>query len=493
MNGQIINCSKFYKIPIIIIGLFIIYYYFFEIINNIYNKEKKNKEESLKKYNISKKKIIIMIILMLTVYGLCYFSFFPGLFNYDMLLQNCMAKGICNLSNHHPVLHTLIWKMCLFIETKLSIKNISIISYSILQMLIVIIIYIKFILWEIKNKWDLKYIYITYIFFLINPILHVFSFSPTKDVFFSCFLLLFLMCLFDSFHDKKNSFIKLIILSLFCSLFRNNFVYVLFVVAIILMFYKYKKQFVSIIITIVLYFFITNFLFAKLNIVKSNVAEKLSIPLVQISYSLNNTKVFNNNDKKILVRTAPNIYNYNPRLSDTIKTPFDENYYNQHKKQFWIVYLKGLKNNPKGYIVSALNLDIQYWYYDAELVDPYNKKEYIEDKLFDEEMHNRIPFVFKKIYNYYSKVDDTKVFYMNLPILNFFFTLSFNFYILIISLYLSINTKNNNNIIILMLLLLLLGTYLLGPIANFRYMYPFYFCLPFYLGLVFNKKSDIIK
>ena len=475
------------KYLIIFIGTIILFYYLLLFINkyisNININQKKNK--------FSKKTIIFMVCILICVYSICYLSFFPGIFSYDMPTQDCMAKGLCELTNHHPVLHTYIWKVFLKLKYITNIDYLDIVGYSVFQIFIVIFTYITLILWQIKNKWNNKYILFTYIYFLINPILHVFSFNPIKDVLFACFLLLFLISFYDLLKIKNiKNILKVFTFCLLTCLFRNNAIYVIIVISIFLIIFIRKKYLIfTIFCSIITYFIITTILFSILHIQKSSTAEMLSIPLVQMSNTYINTDTYSDIDKKFLKDCVPEIEKYNYRISDPVKDYFNQEFYNSNKKMFWILYLKGLKNNKMLYIVTALDLDIPYWYYDSDMIDKYNERVYIGDKLYDDELNKKLPIIFQKVHNYYIKVDNTTIKYMNFPIINLFFTLSFNFWLLLICLYHAIKSKNKENITIILILIVLLLTYLLGPIANFRYIYPFYFTLPFYVGIVFCKQE----
>ena len=52
----------------------------------------------------------IMLILAV-LYGICYLTYFPGIFGYDIDQQTWQITGSVPWNNHHPVLHTLIWKV----------------------------------------------------------------------------------------------------------------------------------------------------------------------------------------------------------------------------------------------------------------------------------------------------------------------------------------------------------------------------------------------
>ena len=202
------------------------------------------------------------------------------------------------------------------------------------------------------------------------------------------------------------------------------------------------------------------------------------------------TKGFTKKDKEMLKQYIPKIdIEFNSRISDNVKSKFNSTLYSKNRIDFWKLYLKGLVKKPYEYIVSALDLNSPYLYYDSEFIDPINKKGYIQDALYDEEYHNKLPNILIGINDIYISIDNATNNFIKLPIIKFFFTISFNFYLLLILLYFNIIKKNKIGLTITSLLLIFIFTHLLGPISNMRYMYPLYLNIPLILisSLINNK------
>ncbi len=489
----------------IFIIFFMIFSFIYELIKLLYFKYL-NTHPKTQKNTITNKTIIIMAILLIIVYGICYISFYPGIFSYDMPKQDPMAKGEIPLTNHHPVLHTLIWKFFLTIKNITNIPYIEIVGYSLFQLTIVIITYIVLIKWLCKNNYSNRFVYITFLYYLLNPILHVFSFNPTKDVLFACMLQLFLISIIDLLTKNKTNYIGVFVFSFLLCMFRNNGIYGLIALIIPILalsnekksFFKIskaynedKKAVIALFSTIILYFLIVNALFPLLKIKNSSVAEKLSIPLMHLSNVYVNTDTFNNEEKEAIKKFVPNIEKFNYRISDYVKNDFNEEYYLKNKKEYSKLITKAVLNNKKMFITTALDLNIQYWYYGADIIDPYNDRVYIGDKLYNEEEHNKLPSIFKSIHTYYNKVDNASIWYMNIPIFNTFFKLAFCYWVLTIALYLSLIRKDKLQIKIIIFLFAIFTTYIVGPTAIFRYVYPYYFILPLIIGIILKKENTL--
>ena len=346
----------------------------------IENNHKKFKKE---KYSFSKPIITISIITLIIFYLLGYISYFPGVNSYDLPTQNNMINGLIPITNFHPIIHTAIIAFFTFIECLTKIDNLWIILYSLTQMALVIFTYLYLINWIYKNNMPKVYTIITYLYFLLNPIFIIFSFIATKDIYFSCFLLLFCISFIDYYkvHSKRN-FLTLIISGVLACLFRNNMIYPLLVLLVIYFFIprlkKLKWCFFLIVIT---YFSIVKGLYSLLGYKDIAIQEMLSVPLLQMSDVYINSDTFNEKEKEELRNFAINIENFNPRFADGVKEGFNGTYLKNNPLTFLKIYFKGLTNNSLDYISTFLDLNITYWYPNSQTIDEYSNRAYIEDDL----------------------------------------------------------------------------------------------------------------
>ena len=451
----------------------------------IENKLKKIKKE---KYTFSKHILIISIILLVISYLFAYISYFPGVSSYDLTTQNNMINGLIPITNFHPIIHTAIIAFFTFIECITKIDNLWIVLYSITQMSLVIFTYLYLLNWIYKNNMPKVYTIITYLYFLLNPIFIIFSFIATKDVYFSCFLLLFCISFIDYYkaHSKRN-FFSLLISGVLACLFRNNMIYPLLVLLLIYFFIpRLKKLKWCFLLIAIIYFSIVKGLYSFLGYKDIAVQEMLSVPLLQMSDVYINSDTFNEEEKEELRHFAINIENFNPRFADGVKEEFNGTYLKNNPLTFFKIYFKGLINNPLDYISTFLDLNITYWYPNSQTIDEYSNRAYIEDDLY-----NNKPLL-QDSYEIYHSFANYKTFIQKTPPFNIVFSLYFSFWFLfLISFTYLICNKNKYILSLLLLLFLFFCTYLLGPVSNLRYVYPYYSLMPLILGIILFDKKEI--
>lgn len=479
------------KYLFLLLGVYSVFLIIFSIIFILYDKYLKNIKT--KKVLFSKNTIVISIMVMVLVYLYCYFCYFPGIASYDYPTQMDMIYGKVAVSNFHPIIHTAIISTCTFFEYLTNINNLGIVLYSLIQITLVIFTYLYFISWIKKNNWSKGYIVFVYLYFLLNPIFSLFSIIVTKDVYFSCFLLLFSISFIDYFKEKNwSNYFSLSISGILICLFRNNMIYPMLIFLIIMLFLYRKKEFITCLLSIVIvYLIIVKGLYSFLGFRSISTQEMLSVPLLQMSDVYVNTNTYSDTDKEDLRKFAINIGNYNPRFADGVKYDFNGTALKNDPKLFLSLYFKGLTNHPLRYVSTFLDLNIPYWYPNSDSVDKYSKRVYIEDDLYNK--NSKRPL--ENSYNFYHSFAQNDSFLQKIPILSNYYSLYFTFWFFLITSFIYFISKKRKYIIYLMLLLFMyFCTYLLGPVSNFRYVYPFYILMPLLFGLIiFDKESNSKK
>ena len=134
----------------------------------------------------------ILGAILIAVYGFCYLSYFPGTYAYDAPPQTYQAYDRDPLNTHHPVFHTLFWALCLRIGTGISGGNEAggLVVYSVCQILFVVAVTMFTVYWIYKATRNVYATLAAYLYYLLTPMLQLMSFSLTKDILFSCFLIL---------------------------------------------------------------------------------------------------------------------------------------------------------------------------------------------------------------------------------------------------------------------------------------------------------------
>ena len=299
----------------------------------------------------------IMLILAV-LYGICYLTYFPGIFGYDIDQQTWQITGSVPWNNHHPVLHTLIWKAFYDLEKATGVRYIALVSYSVVQMAVVL-----FTTWGVlrfvqkQNRPVLTVL--ASLYYICMPTLAIFSMITTKDVYFGCvltWLMISIVRRYDGSNKaivtKKSAKIALggigMLAYLACML-RNNMVYALvFAIVLYLLTKQSKRLIAGLVIAVALAMTTMNLLYPALGIAPSETHEALSVPIQQIgrAFYVNDADMAAGEpnpltpEQEALVREyIPDIELYNPRNADKLKTFFNDERYQQNKGEFWKLYL----------------------------------------------------------------------------------------------------------------------------------------------------------
>lgn len=447
----------------------------------------------------NKKKWVIKPVmawaLYFIVYFICYLSYYPGIFSYDMGTQTYQALGMAALDNHHPVLHTLLWKCCILLGGGNSVRGLVI--YSVCQIIFVVVCYMYILKWMQKNNFSRMVIYITYIYYLIVPTLHIFAMVTTKDVLFSCCFVIYILSVTDLQKEKTGkNILKCCIWGVLSVMLRNNMIMVTIMATIISFFIKKAdtgnfvwKQFliVSAVGLVVL-----KGVFPMAGILQGDrVNESLSVPFSQLAYVYNNSRETLKEDEVVLLESyLPDIGSYNPRFADTIKWSFNNGLYNENPSVFWKLYFLLAFRNPGDYLAAFLDLNVDYWYPMAAFPDAFSGRAYIETGII---YMNEYPLVsdskFPYLHKLYESVASFSNNIMRIPVLYQFFSLSFPTVSLFICIYLAVSDRLRGVVYMYIVLALLLATYLLGPVSNFRYVYTFYMAFPVYFSSVLSGNA----
>lgn len=441
-------------------------------------------------------------ILMFLCWGPCYLAYYPGIFAYDIELQTMEALETVSYSRFHPPLHTFIWDICLTLEQVSDLNGLVI--YSVLQMCIWAFALSYVLHFMVRRKYNPWLIAGSFCFFAFNPVIALFSFIPVKDSMLTAFWALFtveLYSLSDTELMKKQliaSNIRLIIWGIVCCLLRNNIVYAL-VPAFLIMLFIIRKNWKRIALCggciLVGFLLINGPLYSAMGVEKGNSREMLSVPMQQIAYvTITNSDSLSPDELDRINQYIPTeqiAETYNPRFADPVKGTFITENFDQNPADFFKLWADLLVQYPEEYIVSFLNLNIPYWYPDANSVDAYARRSYIETTVPTNPMTEYEVIRDSKItalYEQYEKVASFERF-KTLPIISNIFSLSFPIWFLIFGTLLQIVKKEKKTIVVFLPALLLWCTFMLGPVSNLRYLLPIITMYPLYFTILLSKNK----
>lgn len=440
-----------------------------------------------------------------------FLAYFPAVMSYDFNVQSIQAvNGFQFFTTHHPLIHTLLIRLFLKFGQAIGSYSLGIAAFTLCQMLILssIFAYACNMAGRIMGK--KRYAYLTAAYFALLPFFPVLAIAITKDILFSAFFLLFILLQLEiSFCTRKPYKALLYAASVptgvLCMMFRNNALYAFIVYTLVYVILGGKKWYINLLISaavITLSFTGLNTMEKQMNAIKGNKAEMFSVPIQQFARTGKYHDGYLLPEEYQIIDKYVHSYewpNYNPPIADTVKgsvshyfTVWEEDMSQTLKDWIFIG-----KRYPNDYIDAFLAMTEGYWFWDdvshatvlgegktsgLGLIYTFNASksssfEGIENK-------ELVPFV----KDFYSSVLNGNG-YMNIPILNILFKPAFycwmTFWILCFAIYF----RKKKAIVVSAWPLIYLLTLYLGPVVNFRYIFPFAVSVPILCLSLFIKEK----
>ncbi len=486
--GIYYNFSCIVKSVFSFVGYFVVIYllcYF--IFRNLHflNNETSNKfVESIKK--ISNKKFFVLTFILIFVAYIPYFlNYYPGVLSFDSVYQIQQGIGINELTTHHPLLHTMIIKVCIKLGLMIAGNyELGAGIYSILQMLFMSGVFAFVLTYMKKKNVNVIILICSLIFFMFYPVFGMYSITMWKDIPFALSFTLFLICVYEiitnkeKFLSSKKNNVLFVIVMLLLVFFRNNGIYILILMIPVIYIYAkkyYKRLTILFVIVIVCYKFVNGPLLEYFSIPKGSIREALSVPLQQLARVEANKSDMLTEDEYTEIHKfikSNNIKSiYNPRLSDPIKEAFDDEYFKTNKLDFFKLWLQLFFKFPKEYVESLLCNSVGYWY--PETVHTVITKNIYK---FDYgiEIKNK-PILNLEFVDYYADMVDRR----NIPVVGMFFSIGANVWLVIILFAYNLYKKNYKSMIFYIPIFILWLTVIASPVhAEYRYIFGIFTSIP---------------
>ena len=483
-------------LPINLIGYFIISWIIMSVFFKIYEKvEEKSVNFEFGKIS-NKNKFLIFLALILIARIPYFLTYHPGLLTSDSITQVEESLGITEISNHHPLFSTAI--ISVFINIGVSWFNninVGVALFSIFQMLIMSIIF-ALVLMYLEKKNSNKYVLIgLLLYYMFYPIHGLFSVTMWKDILFAGIIPIFILNTIelinntDGYLSKVNNYFLYIIFSIFLIYSRNNGLYVFMLTVPFIAIYLRKKWrkivplFVSI---IVLYLCIDIVLFGILKIKKSQPGEALSIPIQQIARTEKYNRETLTDEQKEKINRFFKVENIGDRykevISDPVKSEFNNEYYKEHKGEFYSLWFELLGPHFKDYVESFLSNSFGYYYpaasyWVANRTLEKNELGIVQSSITEGKIVRKVDSLIEK---------------REIPIISMMFSIGFAFWLIIWNLAYVILKKEYKFIIIYIPILVLWLTLIASPVfCEFRYAYPFFTTIPIFIGLNTIEKENM--
>lgn len=449
----------------------------------------------IKKFTL-KRKVNIFLVASLIIF-LCWIPYFliyyPGLFTNDSVAElKMIADNFKVISDHHTVIHLLF--MAIPYNVGMFLFNNTVIAASLItltQMIIMALIFGKFISFLYKRNVNKYILLAVLLYFAIIPVHAFYSISNWKDIIFSGLVLLLTMELVKLLEKEKitlkNSY-SFVIISVLTVFFRNNAIYMYFILAIIsLIVFRKQIKVIAIMLLIVfgVYFGIKGPVYDYFDVKMSSSTEYLAIPLQQIGRMAYKGVDFTKKEEKLINELIPLDTlrkSYNPEIVDSIK--FNDEYNTKVFEENKLEYLKLWSTlcfkhfdiATEAYLISTLG----YWYPNVDYWTVVTKIDKNKVGLKDSSL---LPKEVKEITNGLT----TK----KIPLLNFFWSIGLCIWLIFCSFTICIKKKNIRSIYIFVPVFGIWLTMMVAtPVfAEFRYIYSAFTCLPLLLLASYVVKS----
>lgn len=513
------------------IGVIVLSFVFYESVTLFLTLLEKIKAKETFRSNICQKTILLQqspisyrVIMLIILLGWIPWLviYYPGFIFGDSISSLQQAIGNTELCNHHPVVYTLLVKICIQIGTLFGSLTFGCAIYSAIQMLFVSFSLAKLIEWLSKHGFPLIAILFTIAWFAVFPFFGQLSISMWKDPIFGGASVLFTLSLLNIMEwesSKQRNLkeyqilcMKLVLSALMVCFFRNNGIFaLLFVVFFGFIIYRTSKRKITYYRNVLIllcsvaafYVIVAGPVYSALKIKPAGQEAGIAaVGLNQMaSVAAADDGVMSEKDKEYLDKLLPmELYHetYTPCCVDHLKNSaqFDVSYMNSHMKEFVTTYLSLGFKNPVKYINAWALMTFGYW--------APNYWEFLNDA--DNIVKGNLSDLFQSDLNIQavnpSEVSDSIVYRILSP---YGTTISLGIvnWVLLFAVLLAIIKCDKYN---MTALLLSLGTSLTAVLASPYWYWPRYgttqlFLLPLYLWVIIrtsnasekNCNEDIVK
>ena len=462
---------------------------------------------------------LFSLIVMLLFWLIYMIAFYPLILSKDPSFQikqffNVKTKYIdyviplsdkVNLTNHHPVFHTMLLGGSIKLGRLLGSDNLGLFIYAIMQSITLAssLAYTIYYLYKKKKSFcsvkAFTKVFILLMIYSLVPMFPFYAMSAVKDTLYTAVIIFFVITLFTILDDKEtktSKYIVLLLLSILLYLLRNNGIYVVVGTILVLAIYR-RKEFIY--LTAVLLFVISTYisydkiLLPALKIPAGSIRETLSVPFQQTArYVKEHNSEVTEEEKNIIDRVLEYdtlAKRYNPVHADSVKNKFNKDASDEDLRNYFSVWGKQLLKHPTTYIQATLNNYYGYVYPECKITEFTTK--YIVNN--DTRLNGTKKFNYKYISKYkglrkiVKKILET---IQKVPVISWITNIAFNVWAIILMIVYMCYTKKYRYIICMMPIVSIILVNFASPVnAYFRYAMPYIFSMPLILSIFL----DIVK
>lgn len=403
------------------------------------------------------------------------------------LFSDLIDKDVI-ITNHHPIIHTLLLGTSLKIGNVLGNDNFGLFIYSVIQILILS----SSLSYSIKYLKSIgvgeKYRFIVLLIYSLLPIFPFYAMTGVKDVIFSALILLYIILLHKIITSKerfkKKDIFFALLLMIFVVLFRNNgFHVILLSFPWLFIIKKIQRKQLIVIFSVIVGFslFYNNILLPYFKITPSSIRESLSIPFQQTARYVKYYKDEVTSKERSIINSILDYdilsSNYKPEISDPIKNTFNRFYKDEDLKKYFGVWFNQFLKHPGVYFEATMNNTYGYFFplkFNWYIYHNYNPA--LTDDGFD--------YSFNGLYGLrFLLYQPTKVIPF-IPVIGWLVNIGFNVWLVIFMSGYLIYRRKYRYIIFLAPAIILILVCIASPVnAYYRYALPFIFSMPLMIGL----------
>lgn len=452
---------------------------------------------------------------MLLCWAAGYMAYYPGICAYDITIQmGQIVSG--SYGTHHPLAHTLLVGLFVKLGSALGDINTGMALYTAFQMLCLAFAFAAGIAWLRSLGVRTVWIALTWVWCCLFPFHIYMSITATKDVLFSVFFLLQLICFCQLLRRGENRLgwgrwdVGYLLATLGMVLFRNNGMYALLVAAFFMAVGCVRchagRRLALRLVTGTLAGILAgagglSLLARSTGAVQGDKREMLSIPIQQMARAMlyhGGVGVLPEDDASMEERDRRLIDDflldeayreYRPDIADPVKRHTYTYVVRYRTREFLDTYLRLLARYPGDYINAAFAVNMGYYYIWDESHAHINENGlerglgYIQTRWVEQELADYGVYKDSKwegLHEVMERYADGNV-YLRVPVLRALMVPGVWLWIwLALAVYLWIHRKY--------LLMLPVGfiagyylTLVLGPAVQLRYLYPVMAVAPFML------------
>lgn len=439
-----------------------------------------------------------------------FFALYPGAFVYDAT-EEYVEVISRQFTMHHPLLHVLALGGIVHLFEYIGVgANLGIAVYVLLQMLVMSAA-LSFVVRSLQ-MWGVtkRYAFITVLFFSIFPLFPLYAVCTAKDGLFTVFLLVSIVSMGNIIRStdaekepvsttSMSDMVIFLVSSTLMMMLRNNGLYAytataLIIVIVFIVDRRHRsassnritaRLLILMALSIVLLLGSTRILKLATGATDGEHQEMLTVPIQQLARTYTySPEAFTPDEEALLKAFIPEDYltTYSPRISDVLKSGFDNQYYESHRALFYKLWLTIGARRPITYLNAHLGTSYGYVYPDA-LNNVYkgntmNTFTYTDSSYFGfeteppgtrESMLPALEFLIEKL--------SLDLFQQKCPVLSMLFAPGFVFWVFFFVL---VGYVDRKNLPMMLLVLMTFATVLLGPTTLVRYVLILWYITPLY-------------